>query len=558
MKYLAKLKKIMLIVLLPFVSYGILGPLEIFFGNEKDFAFRYTDFAWSFIGISVLAWLLVSALLAILPEKVLGMVGALLLGLGTASYIQNMFMNIKLSEVDGSPMRWEELGVFPIVNILIWLIIVATVFAVYFFLKKYWDMFAMAVPGFLSAVQLIAAVSLLITASPADNGIELQVSGEKQFTVAPNENIIVFVLDTLGNTNLERMLDAYPDAIDGLKDFTFYDNADCHYYCTFPSMTHFLTGEDFDFEMQSQDWMRQAWESERASRFWSELKESDYSCRLFASEIGYVYGDINNLTVAFDNVEPMETTVKQGQLLSLFTKMSVYRYVPYLLKPGFEVLTKEFDEIVQYIDGGEITTDNGLFYQELKKQGLTIDESEQNALTIQHLAGIHQPYTLNADADIVEEASVEETTRGLMVIVDDYLQKLRDLGVYDQATIIITADHGAWYGDDTQPIFFIKGSNETHEELQVNTAPVSLDDFQATILEIIGKDYSQYGTSIYDWAEGDIRDRTVYMRMTDDAYPAIEGSSFNVYYQYSYSTNKEELNRKVGEGPEAVLPATPW
>lgn len=558
MKYLTKLKKSMLIVLLPVVSYGILGPLEIFFGNEKDFAFRYTDFVWSFLGIALLLWGVLSALLAMVPEKVYGLVSALLLGVGIASYIQNMFMNIKLSEADGSPMHWEELGSFPIINILIWMFILAVVICVYFFLRKAWDIFSMAVPSFLCAIQLIAVISLLITAPPTENGLELQVSGEKQFMVGPNDNIIMFVLDTLGNTNFERMLEVYPDTIDGLKDFTFYNNADCHYYCTFPSMTHFLTGEDFNFEMQSQDWMRQAWESERANCFWNEMKKSNYSCQLFASEIGYVYGDVANLDGAFDNIEPMETKIKQGQLLSLLAKMSAYKYVPYVLKPKFEVLTKEFNEVVEYIDGIEIVTDNGRFYQQLKDQELTIDNSVQNALIIQHLYGIHTPYTLDENANTVDEATVEETTKGLMVILDEYLQQLNSLGVYDKATIIITADHGAWYGDDTQPIFFIKRGNEKHEEMQVNTAPISLDDFQATILEIIGKDHLQYGTSIYDWAEGDTRDRTVYMRMTDDAYPAVEGSSFNVYYQYSYSTDKEELNRKVGEGPEAVLPATPW
>lgn len=558
MKYLTKLKKLLLIILLPVVSYGILGPLEIFFGNQKDFAFRYTDFVWSFIGISAVVWLLVSALLAILPEKVIDVVSALILGFGIASYIQNMFMNIKLSEVDGSPMRWEELGNYPIVNIFIWMVIVSAVFGVYFLLNKFWSIFSTAVSGFLSAIQLIAAISLLITASPTHTGMELQMSGEKQFTVAPNENVIVFVLDTLGNTNLERVLEVYPEAIDGLKDFTFYNNADCHYYCTFPSMTHFLTGEDFDFEMKSQDWMRQAWESERANAFWNELKDSGYSSRLFSGDIGYTYGDITNLDVAFDNIMPMETTIKQGQLLSLFARMSVYKYVPYILKPRFEVLTKEFNEVVEYVDGIEIVCDNGIYYQKLKEQGLTIDKSAKNALIIQHLFGIHQPYTLDENADIVEEAALEDTIRGLMVILDEYLQQLSALGMYDNATIIITADHGAWHGGDTQPIFFIKGNSETHEEMQVNTAPISLDDFQATILDIIGKDYSQYGTSIYDWAEGSTRDRTVYMRIINDDYPAVEGSSFNVYYQYSYSTDKEELNQKVERGPEAVLPATPW
>lgn len=64
--------------------------------------------------------------------------------------------------------------------------------------------------------------------------------------------------------------------------------------------------------MQSQDWMRQAWESERANGFWDELKDSEYSCKLFSAEIGYVYGDITNLDAAFDNIMPMETSIEQS------------------------------------------------------------------------------------------------------------------------------------------------------------------------------------------------------------------------------------------------------
>ena len=62
----------------------------------------------------------------------------------------------------------------------------------------------------------------------------------------------------------------------------------------------------------------------------------------------------------------------------------------------------------------------------------------------------------------------------------------------------------------------------------------------------------------FDWNEGDERERTVYMRMTDDAYPAINNSSFNVYYEYTYFHDREELNKKVDEGDYEVLPATPW
>ena len=558
MNFFIKFKRFLPITLLPVVSYGLLGPLEIYAGNQKDFAFYYTDFIGWFIGISAIVWVLMSVILAVLPGKMGELFGALLFALGGASYIQNMFMNIKLSEVDGGPMQWEELGGFPIINAVIWVGFIIAVLCIYWLVPKYWKVISMAGAGFLSAIQLVAVVSLIITMPPEEKDISLNVSGEQQYMVAPDDNIIVFVLDTLGDVRLEEMLKIYPDALDGLEDFTFYNNADCHYYCTFPSMTHFLTGEDFDFTMNSWDWLAQAWRSERANSFWDELHSEGYSCNLFSSEIGYVYGDISNLSGMFDNVKPIETTIDTKKLIGLLAKMSANRYAHYLLKHGLDVLTNEFEDVVGYRDEKEIVVDNGLFYKALLENGLTIDNSMEKGFIIEHLVGLHTPYTLDANANIVNEATAVEVAKGLTVVVNEYIQQLKRLGVYDQATIIITADHGAWHGGDTQPVFFIKRSGDTHEHVQINEAPISLDDFQATILDILGKDYSEYGSSIYDWTAGDIRERTVYMRVNDEKYPAVEGSSFNVYYQYNYRTDREELNRKVEAGPENILPATPW
>lgn len=58
MSYIQRLKRTGIVCLFPVVSYGILGPLEIYCGNEKDFSFGLTDFIWLFLGISVAVWLL--------------------------------------------------------------------------------------------------------------------------------------------------------------------------------------------------------------------------------------------------------------------------------------------------------------------------------------------------------------------------------------------------------------------------------------------------------------------------------------------------------------------
>jgi hypothetical protein len=71
MNYVERLKRTLVIFLLPIVSYGLLGPLEIYFGNEKDFNFQYTDFVWIFLIGSLLIWLIGSFILALFPDRLI-------------------------------------------------------------------------------------------------------------------------------------------------------------------------------------------------------------------------------------------------------------------------------------------------------------------------------------------------------------------------------------------------------------------------------------------------------------------------------------------------------
>lgn len=559
MNYGERLRYTMLIVLMPIISYVILGPLEIYFGNEKDFAFSYGDFFWLLLLIAIAVWAIGSLLVAALPEKLCVITNAVILGIAIASYIQNMFMNVKLSEADGSPMNWNELKSFTIINLIVWIVMLALVICGSVFLKKYWTKISMGAAAFFSLIQVVAVVSLVLPAMTEhkESG-NLQMATDERFQVAKENNIIIFVLDTFGNMQYEEALKKYPEIAEDLSDFTFYNNADCHYYCTFPSMTHMLTGNEFDFNATSEGWMQTAWTSERAVNFYQTLHDDEYTVNLYSATPGYVYGDLENLYGKIDNVRGVDTIVKKGILVKRICKMSLYKYVPYIVKPYFEVLSKEFDSVVEYAEGDSCTDDNGEFYQLLLNNPLEISNDMKNAVIIQHIFGTHQPYTLNQNAEIVEEAERIDTIKGLSVILNEYMQQLKDIGMYDDATIIITADHGAWYGGDTQPIFFIKQSGETHEALVVNEAPISLDDMQATILSLAGEDYSAYGTSVFDWNADDVRERTVYMRGNDEQYPEVQGSSFNVYYQYTYVGKRNNLNERVEQGPDDIVPATPW
>lgn len=556
MNYKQRFKHALLPVLLPVISYGILGPLEIYFGNASEFRFGLGDFVLPLLGAAVLAWLLGSAVLALVPGRAFRPASALVLGFGVASYAQNMFFNTKLSEADGSAMRWDTLGTYPAVNAAVWLVILAAAVALSLLLKKQWNTLCMAIPAFLCAIQLVAVVSLAFTPHPSVSS-EKQVSGENQFKVASQQNIIVFVLDTVSNEHLEPAEWLYPDLLEGLQDFTRYTNADCCYYTTFPSMSHMLTGVPFDFSASSwEQWLEDAWHSGRTNDFYSQMHAAGYACELYSPDL-YNYGTAENLAGHFDNVQNVPRTVQTGRLLGLLEKLSAYRYLPYVCKPGFEVLSTEFADVVEYPETKVSIESNTDFYAALKEQGLTVNQSVKKEFMVQHLFGVHGPYTTAPDGTYIAEAGPDQAVKGCFTIVKDYMERLKELGLYDSSTIIITADHGHAQYAGLQPIYFIKQAGEHHDEMQLNTAPISHDDFQATMLTLAGAESGEeFGTSIFDWQPGQTRTRTLYVREKDDRYPTLRGNdAFNVFYEYTYTTDGAELAAKYAQGPDAILQA---
>lgn len=94
------------ICLLPVLLYGIIGPLEIYVGNPLEFEFILKDFFLPFLMISGAFWMAASAVLIILPDKLSSILKVFIFTFSIMSYLQNMFLNSKLMNEDGSPMDW--------------------------------------------------------------------------------------------------------------------------------------------------------------------------------------------------------------------------------------------------------------------------------------------------------------------------------------------------------------------------------------------------------------------------------------------------------------------
>lgn len=556
-------KKILIIspiILLIVMAYIIRRPLEIYIGNAKEFLFGLSDFmAWTLL-IAVTAFTVVVCLLSLLPDGLFRVASAFFFWFGMASWMQDLFLNKKLAEINGGPMDWESLGSLPKTNLLVWAILLVGVILLFVFKREKCLFISRIIAVGLCLTQVAALVTVLI-AMPERKTPELVISGEDQMRLASTENIIVFVLDGITPNMSLQMLSQYPEAENILKDFVSYNNACCDYYTTFPSITHFLTGNELKFGVYAEDWLQESWESERCIRFYQELDKKGYTCRLNTNlgSTQYIFGSLENLYGKFENITETETRTDTGLLLQKLLKLSAYCHLPYAVKPLFEVLTSEFDDVVVPMDVQTPVYQNDEYYRRLVEEKISVDPSVNKLFSVTHLHGMHLPRQLSADGSFSEDSTSEETMRGLYTILEEYFNQLKALNLYDNATIIIMGDHGDGSPQGYSPAFYLKRSGEIREHMETNSAPVDYNDFQATILELIGENDGTYGTSFFDWKEGEVRRRVVYGKYNDENAPKIKGSTSNRFYGYVYYQDAEELCTHILEdNPDIIEVQNEW
>lgn len=542
----------------------IFGPSEIFFANVVEFDFVYGDFAGYLTAFAVAGAFVMTLLFAFLPDKIHGFFVSVVFGISLAGYLQVMFFNKNLDLLGVNPEGYQVKTSRGVGNLILWLVIIAAVTVLSFWKRTIWKKLVSYLSAFLLCIQFVALVSLLVSAREEAYRYPegaWHLSGEKQYVVSADQNVIVVVLDFFSNQYLEPMETAYPGATDFLHDFTYYSNMDCTYFGTFPSLPHMLTGREVDMAQPVNDWCREIWENEETNSFYGELKEKNFLFNVYTPSNNILCGlnDVKILDGRISNVanDAQEIDVSYNLLFKTMAKMSCYRMFPELLKPYFYANIDEYAGIVS-VKEHKINHDNHEFYEGLLENGLRADKSA-NYVIIQHLMGPHI-YTTDARGYYKEDSTLEETAKGCMTIVEEYLNQLKQLGVYDDATIIITADHGGGY--DSQVIFYIKRPGESHETSPVTNAPVSFREFLPTIADAAGLDASAYGQTIYEFTEDEQRERTVWLRMYDADYPTVpcytgdKDGSANVYYGYTYTGDIEDLLRQTQEGPSVIGPMT--
>ena len=527
--FLSKFKTSAIILLFPAAMLGILSPLEIYAGNKSELYFGIKDFIWLFAGISLAAVLVGALILAILPRPLANACHILCFAVTFMMYIQNMFLNKKLIKTDGSKVDWSQYATYTKINTAIWIIVILGIIIGYYIIKNpKKNTILVYISGILAAIQLLAAVSVILTNPYKVDTDQIYIlNPDREFKLAKGDNIIVIILDRYSNGQFDQMLEDRPEAAGIYQDFTYYNNANSKYNYTFPSIPYMMTHVDANCDITANEFKENAWKEGISHEFHDTLASQGYTYNLYTNSQQAICHDPENLIGSVDNVEELQDvkrTINKPYMLFIMTKTSLLKYAPYAAKPRLEIQTFYYDGIVNVEGMKYCSSGNDSFYKGLKETGLSVDNTMENQLVIAHLTGLHNPLNIDENGNSVPDDSVtiEQSQQGVNLMLDDL-----------QPVYLIKPAEGLKASANTGGS--MAAVNSSQGELIINTAPISSEDFIPTVLDLTGLDYSKYGTSIFDWKDGDSRERQSY----------FPNNGFDVI---TYTGDRNDLSQKAKDG----------
>ncbi len=496
------------------------SPIEVFLGNSNAFIFSLGNIWW----ILLVHALIFSASLVFI-SLALPVVAALvfdifIFSLGICGYVQSMFLNGAMGSLTGEGDVYSNTTVYA--NIAIWGVIIAGLItiSVILFKKGKFDTFKKAICFVASALifmQLTAFCVSAISASSAEQYFYL--SNKGQYQLSSGKNTVIFIVDTCDGYYVDKMLQENPEAIEGFDGFINYPDAVAKHSRTYPSLPFLLTREVCYFDKPYDTFINDAHEN---STYLKDIYENGVNIGLY-TDSQYV-GNSSTGYIANSKLFEGNAKVSFGGTFLWMSRMSLYRNMPYIFKSVFNYTDRDMNSGCMEIEDACYSSDDFKLYNQLKTDGLKITDEYGKSLRLYHLWGAHAGADFDRNLNEVSYAEPYEAMLGDFKIIQEYIGYMKDAGIYDDSTIIITADHGLSGGtSDEKPLeidrpvrslLMVKpAGTEGKIGMTTSNAPVSHDDLFATVIESFGGNTEPYGKTIFEIKENEQRTRLYYHTM---------------------------------------------
>ena len=484
-------------------------PFEIYANNSQEFLFSMADFLPICILYGLGLALIFFFAMFFLPEKAYKIVGAIIISLALMFFVQSLYLNAGLKSLVGDtleinkPSTGKKVG-----NLIIWVVVIAAavVLSVLKDKKGYISLVGVILSVVVIITQVMTPVTILISNSEA---VKSNAASEEGYTIlsdknltniSTSNNIFYFCIDKFDGRFAEITYEEKPEVFSELTGFTWFKDNVSRYSHTYPSVPHMLSNVEYDAEKSRTEYLSSVYKDADTL---SVLNENGYDINLY-TEAYYVYDDAKHFPEFVDNVS-LDATFKVNGKFGLalnMLQMALYRVVPLFLKSlTGGINSHTCNNYVSFVDSDnnhQCSVDTNSVYETVKEVGFKKTDNKQ--FTYIQTWGCHD---IEPDGDVIY--AVENSLK----IVNEYIKAMKEFGVYENATIIITGDHSTAYDGYRQTTaLMVKPSGASSGAMTVSMAQTSHDNIWATIFKSENiTTANDYGKSVFEIVEGENQTR---------------------------------------------------
>lgn len=521
------LKDFSIIISIPFLLFIYLPTVNML-SNSDDFNLSYWQFILPNVVLFIIIVFTMTIVLFSINQKIRQIVVSLMFIASVQMFIQSLFLNRNIGIIDGYIFNASDHLKESIINSVIWLLIAIGLLVLLVYKSSVFNKISTSISNIFIVYQIIIILISMINAPRfAFQMTNYCLLGDEQFVVSRDKNVIVLMFDSLDSTYADEIYNNENYIYDDFNDFTMYTNACCVFDMTMDSLPQIMTGATYD--NKTVDYQA----------FYDRLHENNYVINF------YNYESLNNsipVEENFDNYkqnsyENIRYKIDYDSVLYNSVRLSAFQALPYVFKGSVNSGDIEFNSQILYKGNNQKAIYDNYEFED--NMSLQLSESDKNYIIFQHLDGIHFP-----------KDDYYEAQKDCMKIASEYIEKLKDAGLYDNATVIIMADHGLsdhkpplTYPTARLPLFMIKCPGDKHDTMELNTAPIYYTDILKTILVCCDlyypEDGDRFGQSIFDFEPNSKRERVWCNSGSRDAGYDKE------HYVYTFNGNIKDLSDKV-------------
>lgn len=527
--FTTKVKQTMPMVILFVITVVLYLPGEMYLNNIWEFHLFPGSYAGGLL-LSAIVYLIVYTIGAayFLTTIQVKLFSRILFALTIMGYLQNMFLNGYMLPMDGTVQTWA-LGKC-LINGAIWIVLIAGILIAGARLRDKADKVYRMLCIYVGLIQIVSLVYITVTSEELAEACDtfgsgvLQLTSDNIYELGSEKNIVVFILDWYDEQILEQILEEDNDFLSPLDGFTCYTNATSLYAYTTMAIPYLLTGVEWEYDMSQHQYCHDAFEN---GNVLADIKDMGYNIEVY-TDADYLTEDALKM---IDNSDKFDYGTDVLNELYVMTKTAKYQMAPFAAKQYYWYTTHDLYALTAKDDRvytpGDVQSDMDV-YEGLKLSGLQTGEKEKLFKMI-HMHGAHPPFGIDESSDKPYNTPMLLQARESMEMVYEYIKQMKEIGVYDSATIMITADHGENYLYDpvgreelvklclektSSPILMVKHPNQSGD-MRYTNAPVSQKEVVAEIMNAINPALDRYGKTLEEIGEEEERERIfVYKRGT--------------------------------------------